>query len=197
MSQTKPILTRSILIFWVLVSILVSELIILEDLTNSRDQVIEPEHIFTVDQPFYISPTPPLQGKDEINAYAETISNFYGLDPYIIKAMIYQESRYDPKAYNEASNATGLMQVVPKWHKDRMNRLEVYSLFDPYGNILVGCDYLKELLDRTGDIRLALMMYNMDHSSARSLYNKGIVSQYAKDILKRAEQLRTGGVGDA
>lgn len=139
----------------------------------------------------------PLEGSAEIDSYAETISDFFGLDPYIIKALIFYESRYDKMAYNESTGATGLMQVDPKWHHDRMERLEVYTLFDPYGNILVGCDYLNELLEQTGDIKLALMMYNMNHTTAKNLYGKGIVSEYARNILTRAEKLRNGEITSA
>lgn len=147
--------------------------------------------------PAQTTQVPPLEGIEEIDSYVETVSDFFGLDPYIVKALIFYESRYDRFAYNEATGATGLMQIDPKWHYDRMERLEVYNLCEPYGNILVGCDYLNELLEKTGDIKLALMMYNMNHKTAKDLYGKGIVSAYARNILERAEKLRNGEITSA
>lgn len=62
-----------------------------------------------------------------------------------VKAIIWHESRYEPWRVNTKTNATGLMQILPRWHTKRAESLGVTSLLDPYGNILVGCDILNEL----------------------------------------------------
>lgn len=124
--------------------------------------------------------------KDEINHYIVEIANQYEICPELIMAVVESESSYDPDAEN--GNCIGLMQVSSKWHKDRMDNLGVTDLHDPYGNILVGVDFLAELSDKY-DIGLALMLYNMKCSTAFSLYEKGELSSYATKILERSAEL--------
>lgn len=113
-------------------------------------------------------------------------------------AIIERESWGDPRAQN--GSCKGLMQVSDKWHKDRMNWLGVTNLFDEYGNILVGTDYLLELFEKYEDPGLVLMIYNGD-SQAFENAEKGILPEYAKGILERSAYLeelhetQTGGVG--
>lgn len=104
--------------------------------------------------------------------------------------MIYQESRYDPKAKN--GNCLGLMQVSSYWHKNRASKLGVSDFYDPYSNILLGVDYISELYTKYKDIRLVLMMYNMDNNTALRLYKNGQISDYAKTVISRAEKYKKG-----
>ena len=101
-------------------------------------------------------------------------------------AMIEAESSGNPDATN--GNCKGLMQVSEKWHTDRMNRLGVSNIYDPYGNILVATDYLFELFEKYGDVGLVLDVYN---GNSKAMYNSenGILSDYANKILARSEQL--------
>lgn len=126
--------------------------------------------------------------EDSITNYAYEIGDIYNIDPYILLAMIEVESNFDVTAYSRG--CYGLMQVNPRWHADRMNRLGVNDILDPYGNILVGADYLSELISQHGDISSALMFYNMKHETARRLVNNGAISKYAKYILERASALQ-------
>ena len=84
---------------------------------------------------------------------------------------------------------SGVLQVNPKWHKDRMERLGVSDLSDPYQCILTGADYLAELLEREGDAYAALMFYNMKQERARQLLDEGIISEYAMSVMERAWEL--------
>lgn len=119
----------------------------------------------------------------------EHISLYSNLDVELVLAMAYKESSYNPNAQN--GNHYGLLQINPKWHKDRMERLKVDDLYDPSGNILVGMDYLSELIDVCGGrIDQALMSYNMGCSKAKQLYDSGIVSNYAQSILRMREELK-------
>lgn len=107
----------------------------------------------------------------------------------LVKSVIWHESRYNPEAVNYNETCFGLMQISSYWHKDRMERLGVKDLFDPYGNILVGVDYLSELIDKYEDPAFALMLYNMRHDTAFKLYKQGKISDYAKSVIERATQL--------
>lgn len=89
---------------------------------------------------------PELTGVDLYLSYVDEITStiYTDVDPLLVKAIIYHESRFDPDAVNSNGGAVGLMQISPKWHTNRADALGV-SLSDPYGNILVGCDILNEL----------------------------------------------------
>lgn len=89
----------------------------------------------------------PMSDYDLYNSYVDEIINqhYPSLDAECVKAIIYHESRYDPNAYNSKTGVIGLMQINPKWHTKRALDLGVTDLYDPYGNILVGCDILNEL----------------------------------------------------
>lgn len=123
--------------------------------------------------------------EDRINDYVCWICEGYSnVTPDLIQSVIMSESSYDPKATN--GSHVGLMQVSTRWHRERAQKLGVRDLYDPYGNILVGTDYLNELIGSVnGDVAWALMIYNMGHKAAYELYSKGIVSSYASQILQR------------
>lgn len=132
----------------------------------------------------------------EIVAYTEEIGEMYGICPELIQAVIETESSYNPDAENDG--CIGLMQISPKWHKDRMERLGAIDLTDPYSNILVGTDYLMELYEESrekgygDDMYYVLMRYNMQSDTAKTLWEAGDYSEYAISIADRAAELETG-----
>lgn len=126
---------------------------------------------------------------NEYQEYCKEIAEKYDISPYLLMAMIERESAGKYQVTNDSGD-TGLMQINKKWHYDRMERLGVVDLYDPYSNILVGADFLKELFDKNdGDIYLAAMKYNMRHKRAEELYAKGIISEYALKVVARADEL--------
>ena len=95
-----------------------------------------------------------------------------GLDMAIALSVIWRETHFQ-NLMGDGGDSYGYMQVQPKWHKDRMARLGVTDLLDPYSNFLVGCDFLAELLAKY-DLPNALTYYN----SGSPGYN-----QYARDVI--------------
>lgn len=104
--------------------------------------------------------TYPLTYVQEIkNAAAE-----FGLDAYLVMAVVHTESRGDAAAVS-AAGAIGLMQIMPatgEWIAAKLGLPEYTeaSLADPGANARLGCWYLAYLLDKYGDTRTALAAYN-------------------------------------
>lgn len=88
----------------------------------------------------------------------------YELDPALLAAVIYRESKFDPDA-RSSSGAVGLMQLLPDTAKGiALNtggeRFVVSDLVDPEINVRYGAFYLRRLLRKYEDERLALAAYN-------------------------------------
>lgn len=123
---------------------------------------------------------------DEYIGYIEEISEQYCICPELIMAIVERESSGNPDAVN--GSCKGLMQVSERWHYDRMERLGVTDLYDPYSNILVGTDYIMELAEKYGDLPMVLMIYN-GSSDAAERWENGNYTKYAIGIMERAEHL--------
>lgn len=120
---------------------------------------------------------------DDIYSMAEEICKPYNLSPELVQAIIWTESRYDVDAKN--GSCIGLAQINKSCHEDRMERLGVTDLTNPYDNILVCADYLAELYREYEDTGLVLDKYR-GSSSAESNFKKGIVSSYTKTVTEKA-----------
>lgn len=124
--------------------------------------------------------------RKEYQRYIYDISEQYNVCPELIMAIVEAESSGRADAKN--GGCIGLMQVYEKYHKDRMKRLGVTDLYDPYSNILVGTDILMELAEKYEDLPLVLMKYN-GSSDAMQRYESGNYTKYAYDIMQRSEEL--------
>lgn len=111
------------------------------------------------------------------------------IDPAIIIAMIDKESKFDIDIIGDKGKSYGLMQIQPRWHKERMEELGVTDLLDPYQNVTVGIDILAELLESGESLEWALMAYNGGHSYANRLESEGRLSTYASTIIENASEL--------
>jgi soluble lytic murein transglycosylase-like protein len=78
-----------------------------------------------------------------------------GLAPELVAAVVQSESDFRPRLVSNKS-AQGLMQIIPETSRI----LGCQNPFDPEANIAAGTKYLKQLLDRFGDQRMALAAYN-------------------------------------
>jgi len=98
-----------------------------------------------------------------INEAISSASEKYGVDESMIRAIIKQESSFQPLSLS-TSGAMGLMQLMPQTAK-------LLSVTDPYNieqNIMGGTRYFKAQLDAfDGSTELALAAYNAGPNNVR------------------------------
>ena len=104
-------------------------------------------------------------------------SKNYQVDPYLVAAIIFAESRFSPEVTSH-KGARGLMQLMPDtalWLAQRYKDEEITpeQLFDPQLNIKYGVRYLAFLYDRFDNNTVkVLAAYNAGH---------GKVSRWLRD----------------
>ena len=104
-----------------------------------------------------------------------SLCDTYGVDPVLVITIIETESNFQPNAVNYNGTCFGLMQVYKNMHLQRMNRLGVTNLYDPYQNVTVGIDLLGELYSSGRGTDWVLYRYS------------GGMTSYAATIARRAE----------
>jgi soluble lytic murein transglycosylase-like protein len=98
---------------------------------------------------------PPLPAP-QLDALVREAAARCGVDPALVRAVIANESGFDPSA-TSACGAAGLMQLMPQTAR----ALGVDDPYRPDANVAGGTRYLRSLLDRFhGDVKLAVAAYN-------------------------------------
>src|SRR5205085_1800996 len=84
-----------------------------------------------------------------------------GLDPYLIMALILQESYFNPAAKSSVG-ATGLMQLMPATGRELAQKLHTSArLENPEVNVKLGTYHFRHLVDLfDGHTQLAVASYN-------------------------------------
>lgn len=119
-------------------------------------------------------------------------AQYAGIPYTLALAVVHQESGYR-NVMGDGGESYGYMQIQEKWHKDRMQKLGVDDLMDPYSNFLVGCTLLGDLLrNNDGAIHMALMAYNMGQAGAERCGKSE--SAYSRAVVRYMEDLENGSV---
>ena len=120
-----------------------------------------------------------------------------GVPVEMVLGVIRKESNYVADALGDSGRSLGLMQIQPRWHKERMEHLGCLNLMDAYANVTVGIDILAELLAEYRDTEKALMVYNAGATGAKSAwFSKGIYSNsYSQTVLSYVEELTPKAAG--
>jgi soluble lytic murein transglycosylase-like protein len=98
----------------------------------------------------------------DVEALIVESSRNLGLDADLIRAVIQVESGFNPNARSH-KGAMGLMQLMPQ----TAATLAVSDPWDPRQNIRGGSAYLQQMLDRFGQMELALAGYNAGPEAVR------------------------------
>ena len=100
-----------------------------------------------------------------------------GITYELALAVIRKETEFQ-NVMGDNGNSYGYMQIQPRWHEDRMERLGVTDLTDPYSNFRIGCDFLAELLSK----------YTLEE--ALTAYNSGKPgkSEYATSVMNYMDE---------
>jgi soluble lytic murein transglycosylase len=120
----------------------------------------------------------------------------YRLDPALLAAVIYTESKFDAHAESPAG-ALGLMQLLPDTAKGIALRtggakFVVQDLYDPEINVRYGSWYLRHLLDRYDDERTALAAYHAGQANVDRWRAKGLGVEFPETryYVRKVERMK-------
>jgi soluble lytic murein transglycosylase-like protein len=96
----------------------------------------------------------------KINTAILKYADMYDLPPELVVFVMKRESNFNPRAKSRVG-AIGLMQVFPKWHKNKMKEMGITygQVYDIDNNVRLGCWILREYLDLHNSIDKALTRY--------------------------------------
>ena len=142
--------------------------------------------------PSYARVLYPLKYEHIVRSHARN----YRLEPELVAAVIYQESKFKPRA-RSSSGAVGLMQLRPETAHGIAVRTGGHAfrtddLLDPEINVRYGSWYLRHLLDKYDDETLALAAYNAGQGNVDSWQKsgQGIAFDETRKYVQRVRELK-------
>jgi peptidoglycan lytic transglycosylase len=128
------------------------------------------------------------------DSYILAAAQTYAMDPALIKAVVWRESRFDPRARG-GKGEIGLMQIgklaAQEWAAaEHVASFRHEQLFDPALNTMAGTWYLRKVMRRyTGTdnpLRYALADYNAGRAQVLR-WNKGAASTNSVLFLQQID----------
>ena len=160
-----------------------------ETTTEQPTAIVEEVVPETVAEPTYKLCDIPLS--QELQIWLIDYCKDIHINPYMIMAMCERESQYNANAVGDSGRSLGIMQIQPKWHEWRMDKLGCTDLLDARQNMMVGIDILMDLYSKCNDTAWVLMAYNGGEAYANRNYNAGNISEYARYIMTRTEEMES------
>ena len=134
----------------------------------------------------------PLRYEQIVRGHARN----YQLDPALLAAVIYQESKFRADA-KSSSGAIGLMQLRPDTAKGIAirtggSRFQTSDLYNPEINVRYGSWYLRHLLNKYGEEKTALAAYNAGQRNVDRwrAAGQGIQFSETRAYVDRVEDLK-------
>lgn len=125
------------------------------------------------------------------NSKVEFYSKTFEVDPRLVYAVIWTESKFNPSAVSSAG-AVGLMQLMPataSWCAATLGEVYTYEkLFEPNFNIKLGTYYLKYLIEKFGEHN-AIIAYNAGEGNLEKWQGE-IKFKETKDYIKRVKLVK-------
>ena len=120
----------------------------------------------------------------------------YDLDPALLAAVIYTESRFNANAESSAG-AIGLMQLLPETARGIAvrtggNGFVLRDLYVPEINVRYGAWYLRNLLNRYSDERTALAAYHAGQGNVDRWREQGVGIQFpeTRSYVEKVERVK-------
>ena len=137
------------------------------------------------------------RSRERLEPFIAAAAARYLVEPALLRAVLYVESRFNPLAVSTAG-AAGAMQLMPLTAR----RYGVTDRSDPGQSVDAGARYLRDLLARFGgNVALALSAYNAGEGAverhARRVPPYRETMTYVPEVLARVEDYRVSGAIDA
>lgn len=143
----------------------------------------------------YYEETNPLLGRrvEEVRRWmplvaevAETLHRGNSEAAILLPALIFVESRGDPRALNRSTSASGLCQLLPRTAEEvgaKLGLAAPIDLFNPKTNITIAMGYLDRLLRLFPDPGLAFWAYHMGEGSVTVA-----IREYVRMVLNVSQE---------
>jgi soluble lytic murein transglycosylase len=149
-------------------------------------------YVLRTSPPWYERIRYPLSYSEYIRVHAKE----HKLDPALMAAVIYQESKFRP-AVESSSGAIGLMQLTPSTARGIAIRtggsaFQTSDLYNPEINIRYGAWYLDNLFAKYHDEKLVLAAYNAGQGNVDKWIANGESIQFpeTREYVSRVEHLK-------
>lgn len=158
-----------------------------EGVYHFSDQPLSPEYRLFIRQ-WRPPPAPGNHSSAAYEPYIDEASRRYNIDSHLLKAIVKVESNFNPRAVSK-KGAVGLMQIMP----ENFTSLGIRDPYNPQENILAGARYLREMINRYGELPLALAAYNAGPGAVdryRTIPPFSETQNYVTEVLRYYDSLK-------
>jgi hypothetical protein len=103
----------------------------------------------------------------DLREYARTAAARNGIDPGYFERQIDQESGFNPRAYNAGSGASGIAQIIERWHPG-------VDVWNPEASLDYAAGLVAGYLKQTGSYPKALAAYNWGIGNVLGYTHNGV-----------------------